>query len=96
MRSLRPAYPGYVRNRGFGLSYCRRQHWFLYRCAGSALHGYIDVDDGALYVLSQYCDQLVDDGYGGQEPRMTLNAYITEQVSARDILDKMGIPYSRS
>ena len=52
--------------------------------------GYIDVDDGALYVLSQYCDQLVDDGYGGQEPRMTLNAYITEQATARDILDKIA------
>ncbi|EPX7615425.1 phage tail protein [Enterobacter roggenkampii] len=52
--------------------------------------GYIDVDDGALYVLSQYCDQLVDDGFGGKEPRMTLNAYITEQASARDILDKIA------
>ncbi|EWG75925.1 MULTISPECIES: host specificity protein J [unclassified Enterobacter] len=52
--------------------------------------GYIDVDDGALYALSQYCDQLVDDGYGGKEPRMTLNAYITEQASARDILDKIA------
>ena len=52
--------------------------------------GYVDVDDGALYTLSQYCDQLVDDGYGGKEPRMTLNAYITEQVSARDILDKIA------
>ncbi|PJD28486.1 hypothetical protein B9Q26_07450 [Enterobacter hormaechei] len=52
--------------------------------------GYIDVDDGALYILSQYCDQLVDDGYGGKEPRMTLNAYITEQASARDILDKIA------
>lgn len=52
--------------------------------------GYIDVDDGALYILSQYCDQLVDDGYGGKEPRMTLNAYITEQTSARDILDKIA------
>jgi predicted phage tail protein len=41
-------------------------------------------------VLSQYCDQLVDDGYGGKEPRMTLNAYITEQASARDILDKIA------
>ncbi|MBE8803318.1 host specificity protein J, partial [Enterobacter hormaechei] len=52
--------------------------------------GYIDVDDGALYILSQYCDQLVDDGCGGKEPRMTLNAYITEQASARDILDKIA------
>lgn len=52
--------------------------------------GYIDVDDGSLYVLSQFCDQLVDDGYGGKEPRFTLNAYITEQFSARDILDKIA------
>jgi len=52
--------------------------------------GYIDVDDGSLYILSQYCDQLVDDGYGGREPRMTLNAYITEQASARDILDNIA------
>ncbi|OFE17116.1 hypothetical protein A9Y87_05315 [Salmonella enterica subsp. enterica] len=57
--------------------------------------GYIDIDDGALYVLSQYCDQLVNDGYGGQEPRMTLNAYITEQVSARDIIDKIASMFSR-
>lgn len=58
---------------------------------GLARHaGYIDVDDGALYVLSQYCDQLVDDGYGGLEPRMTLNAYITEQMSARDLLDNIA------
>ncbi|EON8771135.1 phage tail protein [Escherichia coli] len=58
---------------------------------GLARHaGYIDVDDGALYTLSQYCDQLVDDGYGGLEPRMTLNAYITEQMSARDLLDNIA------
>ncbi|EPY5393232.1 phage tail protein [Shigella sonnei] len=58
---------------------------------GLARHaGYIDVDDGALYTLSQYCDQLVNDGYGGLEPRMTLNAYITEQMSARDLLDNIA------
>lgn len=52
--------------------------------------GYVDVDDGSLYILSQFCDQLVDDGYGGQEPRFTLNAYITEQKSARDLLDDIA------
>lgn len=52
--------------------------------------GYIDVDDGMLYVLSQYCDQLVNDGYGGLEPRLTLNAYVTEQISARELLDKIA------
>jgi len=52
--------------------------------------GYIDVDDGMLYVLSQYCDQLINDGYGGLEPRLTLNAYVTEQISARELLDKIA------
>ncbi|PJZ07372.1 hypothetical protein PRCB_01525 [Pantoea rodasii] len=52
--------------------------------------GYVDVDDGSLYALSQFCDQLVDDGYGGKEPRFTLNAYITEQKSARDLLDDIA------
>lgn len=52
--------------------------------------GYIDVDDGSLYVLSQFCDQKVEDGFGGEEPRFTLNAYITEQKSARELLDDIA------
>lgn len=52
--------------------------------------GYVDANDGSLYVLSQFCDQLVDDGFGGKEPRFTLNAYITEQKSARDLLDDIA------
>ncbi|NZA68404.1 DUF1983 domain-containing protein [Escherichia coli] len=81
---------------GFKKAYTNNPAWiFRYLVKnerfGLAKHaGHIDVDDGALYVLSQYCDQLVDDGYGGLEPRMTLNAYITEQMSARDILDNIA------
>ncbi|MFK8409815.1 phage tail protein [Escherichia coli] len=81
---------------GFKKAYTNNPAWiFRYLVKnerfGLARHaGYIDIDDGALYVLSQYCDQLVDDGYGGLEPRMTLNAYITEQMSARDLLDNIA------
>lgn len=81
---------------GFKKAYTNNPAWlFRYLVKnerfGLARHaGYIDVDDGALYMLSQYCDQLVDDGYGGLEPRMTLNAYITEQMSARDLLDNIA------
>ncbi|ELT0778648.1 phage tail protein [Escherichia coli] len=81
---------------GFKKAYTNNPAWiFRYLVKnerfGLAKHaGYIDVDDGALYVLSQYCDQLVNDGYGGLEPRMTLNAYITEQMSARDLLDNIA------
>ncbi|EKN6024610.1 host specificity protein J [Yersinia enterocolitica] len=52
--------------------------------------GYVDVDDGSLYVLSQFCDQKVENGFGGEEPRFTLNAYITEQKSARELLDDIA------
>lgn len=81
---------------GFKKAYTNNPAWlFRYLVKnerfGLARHaGYIDVDDGALYTLSQYCDQLVSDGYGGFEPRMTLNAYITEQMSARDLLDNIA------
>ncbi|EPC9016786.1 TipJ family phage tail tip protein, partial [Escherichia coli] len=81
---------------GFKKAYTNNPAWlFRYLIKnerfGLARHaGYIDVDDGALYTLSQYCDQLVNDGYGGFEPRMTLNAYITEQMSARDLLDNIA------
>ncbi|HFI6433340.1 TPA: host specificity protein J [Escherichia coli] len=81
---------------GFKKAYTNNPAWlFRYLVKnerfGLARHaGYIDVDDGALYMLSQYCDQLVSDGYGGFEPRMTLNAYITEQITARDLLDNIA------
>ncbi|HFW3111333.1 TPA: phage tail protein [Salmonella enterica subsp. diarizonae serovar 61:r:-] len=48
--------------------------------------GISDVDKWALYAIAQYCDQLVPDGFGGQEPRMTLNAYLANQRKAYDVL----------
>ncbi|EKA1879154.1 host specificity protein J, partial [Salmonella enterica] len=48
--------------------------------------GVADVDKWALYAIAQYCDQPVPDGFGGTEPRMTLNAYITTQRKAYDVL----------
>ncbi|EMO8005001.1 DUF1983 domain-containing protein [Salmonella enterica] len=48
--------------------------------------GVADVDKWALYAIAQYCDQQVPDGFGGAEPRMTLNAYMTSQRKAYDVL----------
>lgn len=48
--------------------------------------GIADVDIWALYAIAQYCDQLVPDGFGGKEPRMTCNAYLTTQRKAYDVL----------
>ncbi|QMA70170.1 host specificity protein J [Escherichia coli] len=48
--------------------------------------GAADVDKWALYVIGQYCDQSVPDGFGGTEPRITCNAYLTTQRKAWDVL----------
>ncbi|EEW6952607.1 host specificity protein J, partial [Escherichia coli] len=45
-----------------------------------------DVDKWALYAIAQYCDQTVPDGFGGTEPRMTFNAYLSQQRKAWDVL----------
>ena len=48
--------------------------------------GAADVDKWALYVIGQYCDQSVPDGFGGTEPRITCNAYLSTQRKAWDVL----------
>nr|EFI7185404.1 host specificity protein J [Escherichia coli] len=48
--------------------------------------GAADVDKWALYAIGQYCDQTVPDGFGGTEPRMTFNAYLSQQRKVWDVL----------
>ncbi|EJC6313695.1 host specificity protein J [Escherichia coli] len=48
--------------------------------------GAADVDKWALYVIGQYCDQSVPDGFSGTEPRITCNAWLTTQRKAWDVL----------
>ncbi|HCO5676361.1 TPA: host specificity protein J, partial [Escherichia coli] len=48
--------------------------------------GAADVDKWTLYVIGQYCDQLVPNGFGGTEPRITCNAWLTTQRKAWDVL----------
>ncbi len=48
------------------------------------------IDKWSVYRLAQYCDQLVSDGKGGQEPRFTLNVYEQQQDDAWAVLSKMA------
>lgn len=67
--------------------------WILYDIVTSKRYGLgnrlgeFGADKWALYQVSQYCDQLVPDGFGGQEPRFTCNAWLTEQRSAYDVIN---------
>ena len=50
------------------------------------------VDKWTLYQVSQYCDVMVSDGKGGQEPRYTCNIYIQSRKEAWQVLrDIVGI-----
>lgn len=40
------------------------------------------VDKWELYKIGKYCDELVPDGYGGKEPRFTLNALFADRSEA--------------
>ena len=45
-----------------------------------------DIDKWTLYQVGKYCDELVDDGFGGKEPRFVCNAYITNRRQAGEFL----------
>lgn len=73
-----------ITNNRYGLG---SQFWKL--TSGSQLtNGPTDalVDKWQLYVISQYCDVLVPNGFGGTEPRYTLNAHITNRQDAFRLL----------
>lgn len=57
------------------------------------LGGYIDasqVDKWTLYSIGQYCDELVNDGFGGQEPRFTCNMYLQSRTEAFKVVQDMA------
>ncbi|MCU9949865.1 host specificity protein J [Pseudomonas sp. PDM13] len=51
------------------------------------------VDKWELYRIAQYCDQLVPDGQGGQEPRYTCNIYIQSKSEAWTVLRDLAAIY---
>ncbi|WII96005.1 phage tail protein [Moraxella haemolytica] len=48
------------------------------------------VDKWRLYQIGQYCDELVDDGKGGKEPRFTCNVYIQKADDAYRVLQNLA------
>ncbi|WP_447639590.1 host specificity protein J [Pandoraea norimbergensis] len=48
------------------------------------------VDKWSLYQIAQYCDELVDDGKGGREPRFTCNCYLQSRADAYKVLQDLA------
>ena len=50
----------------------------------------ISIDPWYLYSVSQYCDELVDNGIGGTEPRFTCNVYLQNVGSVYEVLNGLA------
>ncbi|MBC8638261.1 host specificity protein J [Caballeronia sp. EK] len=80
----------------FKIAWSDNPAWIMYDLATTArfgLGGYISpnlIDKWTLYVIGQYCDALVPDGFGGMEPRYTCNVYIQQRAEAIVLLQQFA------
>jgi len=72
----------------FDVAWTDNPAWCFYDLLTSERYGlgaFLDetqIDKWALYTIGQYCDELVPDGFGGQEPRFTCNLYLQTREEA--------------
>lgn len=80
----------------FVCAYSNNPAWIYYDICTSDRYGLGDrltpfmIDKWSLYRLGQYCDESVNDGQGGQEPRFTCNVYLQRAEEAYEILKKLA------
>lgn len=75
-------------NGTFKLAVSDNPAWILYDVLTHQRYGLgrfilpAQIDKTAVYTIGKYCDGLVDDGFGGQEPRFRLNTAIQSRAEA--------------
>lgn len=80
----------------FAVAWTNNPAWCFYDLVTSERYGlgeFIDadqIDKWALYDIAQYCDALVPDGFGGEEPRFTCNLYLQTRQEAYTALNAMA------
>lgn len=80
----------------FKMGWTNNPAWIFYDIITDKLAGLgerigdFGIDKFMLYEIAKYCDELVDDGYGGKEPRMVSNLWITEQRDAYNVISDMA------
>jgi len=72
--------------------YTNNPAWVFYDILTNNRYGLGDflqeehIDKYMLYRIARYCDELVDDGKGGTEPRFTCNLYFQKQADAYKVV----------
>ena len=76
----------------FQIAWSDNPAWVLYDLLTTERYGcghYVPeaaLDKWAFYTASKYCDEMVPDGFGGQEPRFTCNFYLQERAEAYSVI----------
>ena len=80
----------------FQSQYSNNPAWVFYDMATNDRYGLghlinvAAIDKWALYTIAQYCDEMVDDGDGGLEPRFTANIYLQSQGDATRVMQDLA------
>lgn len=80
----------------FSFGWTDNPAWIFYDLVLNKRYGlgrYVDatmIDRYALYQIGRYCDVLVSDGKGGQEPRFTCNCYIASRADAIKVIQDLA------
>lgn len=91
-----PGTSGGIWDGSFKEAYTNNPAWVFYDLALHPYYGLGDRIDSSminrwsLYRIAQWCDQLVPDGKGGQEPRFTCNLYLQKQAEAWAVLQDLA------
>lgn len=83
----------------FKFAWSNNPAWCLYDLIVNDRYGvnaYYEVtpDKWDFYEAGKYCDEMVDDGMGGKEPRYTFNYLITESQSGPDMLNQIASTFN--
>jgi len=84
----------------FITAYSNNPAWVFYDVVTNSRYGLGDyvaeslVDKWALYEISQYCDEMVDNGQTGTEPRYTVNAYIQTREEALSLIQSLASSFA--
>ncbi len=91
-----PGTSGGIWDGTFKEAYTNNPAWVLYDLVLHPYYGLGErinasmVNRWSLYRIGQFCDQLVPDGMGGQEPRFTCNLYLQKQADAWAVIQDLA------
>ncbi|WP_434642607.1 host specificity protein J [Achromobacter piechaudii] len=80
----------------FKLSWTDNPAWIFFDLVSNERYGLGEripagwLDKWGLYQIARYCDELVPDGFGSQEPRFTCNAYLQTAADAFRVLQDLA------